>query len=264
MKQREVKKSRNRKKSATSRRWPVVAAAVAVAVVVCCFLAYRYHVRLRAKWQCEVSYPTGYEIHGIDVSHYQGFIDWAELRDHGTIDECPVRFVMIKATEGSDQVDDHFERNFRKAREHGFMRGAYHFYSTQSPAEAQARAFISSVRLEHGDLPPVLDVEKKPKGMSRDDFRRGVLTWLRIVERHYGVKPILYTYHKFKMEYLDDSLFNQYPYWIAHYYVDSLEYQGPWKFWQHTDGGHLPGISGDVDFNVYNGSYYDLLQMTIK
>ena len=229
-----------------------------------CVLFYQYRGHHLHKWLCDVTYPMGYDIHGIDISHYQGDIDWATLRNEGTIDSCPIRFVMIKATEGADKVDEKFGRNFRLAREHGFMRGAYHFFSTQSTAADQARYFISNVRLEHGDLPPVLDVEKKPKGQSREAFRSDVLTWLRTVERHYGVKPILYTYYKFKLEYLDDSLFNQYPYWIAHYYVDSVEYRGPWKFWQHTDAGRLPGIQGDVDFNVYNGSYYDLQQMTIK
>ena len=235
-----------------------------VCAVVCCVFFYYYRSHRLSRWLCEVSYPVGYDIHGIDISHYQGNIDWATLRRDGVIDSCPIRFVMIKATEGADKVDEKFVRNFRLAREHGFMRGAYHFFSTQSTAADQARYFISNVRLERGDLPPVLDVEKKPKAQSREAFRSDVLTWLHTVERHYGVKPILYTYYKFKLEYLDDSLFNQYPYWIAHYYVDSVEYQGPWKFWQHTDAGRLPGIQGDVDFNVYNGSYYDLQQMTIK
>jgi lysozyme len=77
------------------------------------------------------------------------------------------------------------------------------------------------------------------------------------------VKPIIYTYYKFKLRYLSSPLFDSYPYWIAHYYVDELEYDGPWKFWQHTDAGRLPGIKGHVDFNIYNGSYYDLRKMTI-
>ena len=258
-------KRSNRKKSPASRsRWLAAAAACALAVT-CCVLFYHYRgYRLRL-WLCnEVTYPAGYDIHGIDISHYQGNIDWEELRKHGTIDDCPIRFVMIKATEGADKVDYNFERNFQLAREHGFTRGAYHFFSTQSPAAEQARAFIRYVKLERGDLPPVLDVEKKPREQSREDFRNEVLTWLRTVEQHYGVKPILYTYHKFKMDYLNDSVFDQYPYWIAHYYVDNLDYEGDWKFWQHTDAGRLPGISGDVDFNIYNGSYYDLQQMTIK
>ena len=211
----------------------------------------------------EVNYPDGYDIHGIDISHYQGVIDWELLRDKGTIDDCPIRFVMIKATEGSTKVDVRFEDNFEMAREYGFTRGAYHYFSTQSTAGAQAEHFIRTVKLERGDLPPVLDVEQKPRSQSVHDFQASVLEWLRRVENYYGVKPILYTYYTFKMDYLNDSVFNQYPYWIAHYYVDSLKYKGDWKFWQHTDAGSLPGIKGPVDFNIYNGSFYDLRQLTI-
>ena len=210
-----------------------------------------------------VNYPEGYEIHGIDVSHHQGHIDWDKLKDRGMIDKFPVRFVMIKATEGSTQTDENFQENFHQAREHGFTRGAYHFYSVHSPAETQAQHFLSQVKLENGDLPPVLDVEHKPKQQTDEEFRTSVLKWLDIVENHYKVKPIIYTYYKFKMKYLNDSIFDQYPYWIAHYYVDSVEYRGRWKFWQHTDAGKLPGIKGNVDLNIYNGSYYDLRQMTI-
>ena len=87
----------------------------------------------------------------------------------------------------------------------------------------------------------------------------------RICRCHrYHVKPIIYTYYKFKLKYLSDRRFDSYPYWIAHYYVDKVEYTGPWKFWQHTDAGRLPGIKGYVDFNIYNGSYYDLRQLTIN
>jgi len=210
-----------------------------------------------------VNYPEGYEIHGIDVSHHQGHIDWDELKDKGMIGKYPVRFIMIKATEGSTQTDENFSENFHLAREYGFTRGAYHFYSVHSAAENQARHFIAQVKLENGDLPPVLDVEHKPKEQTDNEFKASVLKWLNMVENHYQVKPIIYTYYKFKMKYLNDSIFDQYPYWIAHYYVDSVEYKGRWKFWQHTDVGKLPGIKGNVDFNIYNGSYYDLRQMTI-
>ena len=211
----------------------------------------------------DVNYPEGYDIHGIDISHYQGNIDWELLRNRGTIDECPIRFVMIKATEGSNRIDPKFEYNFQQAHEYGFTRGAYHFYSTQSSAKEQAEHFIRQVKLIKGDLPPVLDVEQKPKDQTDTEFKSSILEWLNRVEAHYQVKPILYTYYKFKMAYLNDTIFNQYPYWIAHYYVDSVAYKGPWKFWQHTDVGRLPGIKGDVDFNIYNGSYYDLRQLTI-
>ncbi len=211
----------------------------------------------------DVSYPEGYEIHGIDISHHQGNIDWQELRDKGTINKLPIRFVMIKATEGATKVDENFKDNFYQSREHGFTRGAYHFYSVHSPAKAQAEFFIRKVKLENGDLPPVLDVEHKPKKQSDAEFKASILQWLDIVERHYGVKPIIYTYYKFKMKYLSDPVFNTYPYWIAHYYVDKVEYDGEWKFWQHTDVGQLPGIKGNVDFNIYNGSFYELRKMTI-
>ena len=77
------------------------------------------------------------------------------------------------------------------------------------------------------------------------------------------MKPIIYTYYKFKTAYLSTPVFDDYPYWIAHYYVDKIEYAGEWKFWQHTDAGKLPGIKGYVDINLYNGSFYDLKQLCI-
>lgn len=211
----------------------------------------------------DVSYPEGYEIHGIDISHYQGDIDWETLKNNGMIEKCPVRFVMIKATEGASKMDENFIDNFYNAREFGFIRGAYHFYSVYSTAEAQAAYFIKNVKLEAGDLPPVLDVEHKPKTQTDEQFKQSVLKWLTLVEEEYGVKPIIYTYYKFKMRYLSDKVFDDYPYWIAHYYVDKVEYNGQWKFWQHTDCGKLPGIKGYVDFNIYNGSFYDLRRLTI-
>ncbi len=211
----------------------------------------------------DISYPEGYEIHGIDISHHQGEIDWQTLKDEGMIDKFPVRFIMIKATEGATKIDENFIDNFYQAREYGFTRGAYHFYSVHSPAKAQAEFFIKNVKLESGDLPPVLDVEHKPKNQTDEEFKQSVQLWLNMVEFHYGVKPIIYTYYKFKMKYLNDSVFDAYPYWIAHYYVEKVEYKGAWKFWQHTDVGKLPGIKGNVDFNIYNGSFYDLRKMTI-
>ena len=211
----------------------------------------------------DVSYPEGYEIHGIDISHHQGKINWQKLKDKGLIDGYPIRFVMIKATEGASRIDANFRSNFHNAREYGFTRGAYHFYSVHSPAKAQAEFFIRHVKLENGDLPPVLDVEHKPSNQTDEEFKESIQLWLNMVEFHYGVKPIIYTYYKFKTRYLDDDVFDQYPYWIAHYYVEKVEYQGEWKFWQHTDAGRLQGIKGDVDFNIYNGSFYDLRKMTI-
>jgi lysozyme len=239
------------------------------AVVVAAYVYFFYYIFVSPfgfRWRAlygDVSYPEGYEIHGIDISHHQGNINWSELREKGLINETPIRFIMIKATEGSTRVDENFKENFYQAREYGFTRGAYHFYSVHSPAKRQAEFFIKNVKLENGDLPPVLDVEHKPKNQTDDAFKASILEWLDIVEQHYGVKPIIYTYYKFKTQYLSDPVFDQYPYWIAHYYVDEVEYEGPWKFWQHTDVGRLPGIDGNVDFNIYNGSFYELRKLTI-
>lgn len=245
--------------------WWMGGAAVVVAYiwVFYYFFVSPFGFRWRALYG-DANYPEGYEIHGIDISHYQGEIDWDELRNNGMIERCPVRFVMIKATEGSTRIDDRFAENFYQAREYGFIRGAYHFWSTRSSGRAQAEHFLRQVKLEDGDLPPVLDVEHKAKDQTPEEFKESVLTWLRLVEKAYDAKPIIYTYYKFKLTYLNDSVFNDYPYWIAHYYVDSVKYEGPWKFWQHTDCGRLPGIKGYVDFNIYNGSYYDLQQLTLR
>ena len=235
-----------------------------IAVYVWCF--YHFFVgptgfRWRALYG-EAKYPEGYEIHGIDISHYQTNIDWEKVAN-AMIEGNPIRFVIMKSTEGTGKLDETFYENYQSAGDYGFIRGAYHFWSTKSSARDQAYYFLDKVHLNDGDLPPVLDVEHKRHDQSTEDFQRDVLTWLHIVEDKYHVKPILYTYHKFKQQYLSAPVFNDYPYWIAHYYVDKVEYKGAWKFWQHTDAGKIPGIKGYVDFNIYNGSYYDLKKMTI-
>ena len=235
-------------------------------IVLYVFLFYHFFVgptgfRWRALYG-DAEYPEGYEIHGIDISHYQGKIDWEQLKN-AMIKGCPVRFVIIKSTEGSSRLDENFRENFNQARDFGFIRGVYHFWSNKSTAREQAYYFLDQVHLMDGDLPPVLDIEHKPADKSVEDFQRDVLTWLHIVEDKYHAKPIIYTYYKFKEQYLSAPVFDDYPYWIAHYYVDRVQYKGKWKFWQHTDVGKLPGIKGYVDFNIYNGSYYELKQLCI-
>lgn len=209
------------------------------------------------------NYPSGYEIRGIDISRYQEKIDWRKLQ-FARIDNCPLRFILIKATEGSTKIDPMFKDNFYNAKEYGFKRGAYHFWSNKSSAKSQANFFLETVHLQSGDLPPVLDVEVIPDGVNAETFRRDILTWLHAVEDAYQCKPIIYTYYKFKQDVLNTPVFDQYPLWIAHYYTEEMQYEGEWKFWQHTDTGKLPGINGYVDFNVYNGSFFDLERLCIE
>ena len=224
------------------------------------FLVAPFTLRWRGVYG-EADYPSGFSIRGIDISHHQGLINWDKLR-WAKIGEEPIAFVFMKATEGVSLVDHRFAFNFHQAKEVGLIRGAYHFFVPGVPAQAQAEHYLRQAQLEHGDLPPVLDIETIGK-LSPEELRREALVWLRAVEQHYKVVPILYTNYKFKRNYLNTKDFDKYPYWIAHYYVKTLHYDGPWKFWQHTDKGDLPGVRGDVDLNVFNGSMYNLKKLTI-
>jgi lysozyme len=235
--------------------------AIIYVMVVYSYMVEPFGFRWRAIFG-DPSYPKGYEIHGIDISHHQGQIDWIKL-GNAMIDRTYIRFVMVKATEGADYIDENFYDNFSNARKAGFIRGAYHFWSTLSTAREQASFFLDNVKLEVGDMPPVLDVENKPDNMSLEEFQMEILAWLHLVEDKYHTKPIIYTYYKFKEAYLNDQRFDDYPYWIAHYYVSEMQYGGKWKFWQHTDVGRLPGIKGFVDLDIYNGSFYDLEKLTL-
>ena len=148
-------------------------AGLLVVALYACFFYYFFVSPFGFRWKAlygDASYPDEYEIHGIDISHYQGNIDWDKLRNHGFIGNHPVRFIMIKATEGSTKLDDKFVDNFYQAREYGFIRGAYHFWSNKTTGVEQANHYINSVKLEEGDLPPVLDVEHKAKNLSDEEI----------------------------------------------------------------------------------------------
>ncbi|WP_353332884.1 glycoside hydrolase family 25 protein [Bacteroides sedimenti] len=265
-------KTNSRKKKGTPRQTPRWLIRVFAVFLILIFSALFYWFFIRPysyRWkpcigdkEYGVCMPLGYEVHGIDISHYQGEIDWKELVHYQSPD-YPLQFVFIKATEGGDFKDNTFQKNFESARQYGFIRGAYHYFNPGAPASKQAEFFINTVKLDSADLPPVLDVEKK--GLhTKKSLVRAVKLWLDLVEAHYGVRPILYTSYRFKTNYLNDSVFNKYPYWIAHYYVDSVEYKGPWKFWQHTDAGTIPGVDENVDLNIFNGTLEQLKSLTLK
>lgn len=242
---------------------------IAAAAAIYIFILVRFFVDpFSFRWNAiygEGVSPEGYEVRGIDVSRYQEIIDWTRLRN-ANLNGQPIHFVFIKATEGTDLIDPCFNDNFYQARQNGILRGAYHFFSPRTDARQQARFFLRQVHLEAGDLPPVLDVETRGN-LSKKQLQKAVKKWLDVVEQHYGVKPIIYTGYSFKMENLDDSVFNQYPYWIAHYYVNKLEYKGQWAFWQYTDVGYIDGIGHNdrnfVDCNIFNGTLRQLHDMTI-
>ena len=236
-------------------------------LIIAAYIGFFYHFFVSPfsfRWRAiygDPVYPDGYEIRGIDISHYQERVNWEKLRN-ASIGDSPVSFVFIKATEGEKLFDDNFNRNFANAKRNDIIRGAYHFFIPGISARKQAEFYLSIAQLEPGDLPPVLDIEKKGD-LTPEQLRREAKTWLDIVEKEYGVKPILYTGYKFKVDYLNPPEFDAYPYWIAHYYVEKLAYKGKWTFWQHTDCGKVSGINGFVDCNIFNGSLQELEALTL-
>ncbi len=250
------------------RRMPVWAVFIGIGLIVAGYLFFFIYFFVNPfsfRWQAiygDAIYPDSFEIRGIDISHYQQRIDWERLRNAQVKDE-PLRFIFVKATEGVSLIDENFNENFYQAKRNDIIRGAYHFFTPDADPKAQARFFLKQVHLEPGDLPPVLDVEKAGT-LNVQQMQKAVRQWLDVVEQHYGVKPIIYTGYKFKLTYLNDSVFNEYPYWIAHYYVDHLEYTGHWDFWQYTDVGRVDGIAGFVDCNLYRGNLEQMMHLTIK
>ncbi len=202
-----------------------------------------------------IEIPIEYEIHGIDVSKYQQQINWDYVRDM-EVRGIKIGFAFIKATEGIMREDRFFDRNWKKTKEAGLPRGAYHFFLATKSGKLQAKNFISSVEIEPGDLPPVLDVEQT-YGVRSDLLRERCREWLDEVERHYKVKPIIYTNVEFYKQHLKGE-FDDYPLWVAHYLQKNKpRISRDWHFWQHSESGKVNGIRGRVDFNVFNGDSTD-------
>jgi lysozyme len=197
--------------------------------------------------------PSGYELHGIDVSRYQTVIDWEYLESFtGDNDDVKISFAFIKATEGRSLQDPFFKTNWENIGQTEIIRGAYHYFVPTRNAMEQAQNFIANVELVEGDLPPALDVEVL-KG-SATKLRENVKTWLNEVEKHYGMTPIIYSSIDFYKKYIFvDKGLQKYPLWIAHYDRKKIKFTEPWLFWQHSDKGQIPGINEQVDFNVFNG-----------
>ena len=175
--------------------------------------------------QSETKRLSGYEVHGIDVSRYQGMIDW-EL-----VAEKDIDFVFIKATEGATFRDSQFFCNWDALRETGMRRGAYHFFRPQTSAVEQAEHFIFMVEAEPGDLPPVLDLETLD-GVEPEALVDSALVWLKMVEASYQVKPILYSGMNFYNDHLQGR-FDDYPLWIARYnrfFEPHLKGKKSWDF----------------------------------
>ncbi len=191
-----------------------------------------------------------YPVRGVDVSEYQGDIDWQTLS--GGLD-----FAFVKATEGAGNQDPAFERNFRAAAEAGLLTGAYHFFSFESDGAAQAENFIQTAGDLSGRLSPVVDVELygafKSSPPEKEDVRAQLDALLKALEARYGVKPILYATSASWSMYLQDG-YSEYPLWIRDvYWIPGMAF----AFWQYSDRGRLAGYDGPekfIDLDVFGGS----------
>ncbi len=208
--------------------------------------------------------PGNYKMHGIDVSRYQSRIDWKRVKKM-KVGDVKIDFAFIKATEGSWIVDRYFGQNWTNARSAGIIRGAYHFFRPNVSPKAQAFNFMKTVSLRSGDLAPVVDIEEED-GMTRQQIRQNTKIFLDLLEKKYGVKPILYTNRDFyKNHFADLPEFDGYRFWIAHYHVAKINLPDDrdWHFWQHSDRGNVSGINEKVDFNVFNGDSADLKKLCL-
>ena len=198
---------------------------------------------------------------GFDVSQYQGKIRWSKVDSVESL--FPLKYVFIRATAGSDKVDYRFKENWRMAKKHNFIRGAYHYYRPNENSIEQATNFIKTVQLRKGDFPPVLDIEQLPKNQSKDSLKIGLKRWLKKVEAHYNVKPIIYTGEKYYESFLKDE-FSEYTFWVANYNFWVENIKEDWLFWQFTEKAAVEGIDQKVDLNIYNGTPKMLNYMTIN
>ena len=243
-----------RKKGGALKNWLRIII-VTIFIGVAGYFGYWWWLYRQAKFvrypQFGIAIPESYPIHGIDVSKYQQMVAWEEVKAM-QVKNIKLGFTFIKATEGIGNMDRQFRRNWKKSKEAGIVRGAYHFFLATKDGRMQAENFIKCVDLEPGDLPPVLDIEQT-YGVTAEVLKREVEEWLKITETYYGVKPIIYTNVDFYTRNLG-SKFDDYPLWVAHYLQPNQpRIKRNWLFWQHSEEGRVNGILSKVDFNVFGG-----------
>lgn len=195
-----------------------------------------------------------YPVKGVDVSSYQGKIEWDELQKQD------IRFAFIKATEGSNFVDNYFVENWKEAENTTLRIGAYHFFSFDSEGKTQAQNYIQTVPNTKQALPPVIDVEfygdKDKNPPKRSKVQEELHSMVGMLEKHYGKRVILYTTKEVYELYMKNS-FAQCDIWIRDVFTKpTLSDNRNWTFWQYTDRERLEGYSGDekfIDVNVFYG-----------
>lgn len=202
---------------------------------------------------CLYGVGVGSGMCGIDVSHYQGKIDWASAAN-----DSHVNFVYLKMTEGIDLVDNTYQHNLNEARRHGIKVGSYHFFRPNTSASSQFRNFKNVFDPRTQDLLPVVDVEVMPKGLAKSKFDSCLLELLKLIEKEYGKKPMIYTGQNFYNKHFHGTSFvNEYKFWIATYADDQPVLWGndDYLIWQYSAKGRVKGIKGNVDMNKFIGRH---------
>lgn len=191
---------------------------------------------------------------GVDVSSYQASINMDKLKEQN------IKFIYIKATEGSTMQDDRFAENWEKAKEADLLSGAYHFFSYDSAGKTQAENFIKTLGKDiKGRLLPVVDVEyygdKEQNPPEKEDVIRELKIFLEMIETEYAVKPLIYTRSDVYDKYLKGE-FDEYKKWISSLYTPlNWNYKDDWYIWQYLNRGELEGYTGGeayIDLNVLN------------
>lgn len=189
------------------------------------------------------------QLSGIDVSKWQGTVNWKSVQEAG------IAFAFARATYGISVVDSYFDTNWPGMKDAGIIRGAYHFFLAAEDPAQQAEFFIRTVgSLDPGDLPPVIDVESGSGTSS--NLAANVQTWLNAVEQGLGRKPIIYTAPSYWNANLTSG-FGDYPLWVAEYGVSApkaVNGWSNWTFWQHSSTGNVSGVNGAVDLDYFNGT----------
>ena len=198
---------------------------------------------LAGRWHpSDQSFP----MQGIDISHHQGVIDWAQLPGQG------VDFAYIKASEGGDHRDRLFAANWAGAAQAGITRGAYHFFTLCRPGRDQAANFIAAVPVDPDALPPVVDLEYMgncARPVTRQALHAELATFIRMVEAHYRKPVRLYLTEEFDRTYGVSARVNR-PLWLRRLVLEPDFGARPWQIWQASNFRRLRGINGRVDWNV--------------
>jgi len=200
--------------------------------------------------------PEDYAVHGIDISRWQGDVDWNAVRNDG------ISFAWLKATEGGDHMDPRFLDNWHGAKAAGLPRGAYHFYYFCRPVEEQIAWVQENIPVDPEALPLVLDMEWNAHSKTcqerpdREKVLRDMNAFLDAMENHYGKRPVIYSSVDFHRDRLVDALHKE-QFWlrsVAAYPNRVYKNREDWYFWQYTAEGKVDGIQGEVDRNVFFGA----------